>query len=561
MFTKDTAIWLSILGCIIFLFAGGFILYKNQLHLYDQWKYLQQEHLFSHPESITASPAVIERVVTSGQLWRPIQDRIRDTVVQIFTQASVVDLLEPYKAPAQATVCGSGFFINAEGYIITNAHVVNQAKIVWIQLPTLGKIIIDVELVGMSPERDLALLKVTQEGYATIVKALGAIPFLPLGDSDLVRRSDDVLALGYPLGQQSFKSTTGVISGYEQHLIQISAPINPGSSGGPLLNTKGEVIGVNSSGIIEAQNVGYAIPINTLKTILHDLYHVKLLRKPFLGVRFNNSSDALTKFLSNPLPGGCYVIDVVKGSTLDRAGVMGGDMIYEINGHSVDMYGEMNVPWSEDKVSIIDYPLRLSIGDTISLVIYRRGDRKEFKVVFDHATLPAIRRIYPGYDEIDYEIFGGMVVQELSLNHVHLLAEHVPGLVRYSEMKYQTEPVLIITHIFRDSQLFRARNLQIGTTINEINGAKVKTLADLREVLQKSATREFLTIVASDNITRTTDNVFVVLEMEKLIEEEARLSRDYHYPLTDTAKEILRIAHTQKQFETIVTEHSASKMV
>lgn len=551
MLTRRTAMVSIPAGCMVFLLAGGFFLYQNQIHLYDQWKKIQQEKLFTHSEPASvAAPVVIEKVMPSGQLWRPVQERIRDTVVQIFTQVYAIDFLEPYKTPSQGTVCGSGFFINADGYLITNAHVVNQAKLIWIQLPSLGKMIIDVEVIGMSPERDLALLKVTDEGLEIIRKELGAVPFLPLGDSDLVRRSDDVLALGYPLGQQSFKSTTGVISGYEQHLIQTSAPINPGSSGGPLLNSKGEVIGVNSSGITEAQNIGYAIPVNTLKTILNDLYQVKLLRKPFLGVRFNNSSEALTKFLGNPLPGGCYVIDTVKGSTLDRGGIMCGDMIYEINGHSVDMFGEMNVPWSEDKISIIDYPLRLSIGDAIKLVIYRRGERKELTVTFDHTALPAIHRVYPGYDTLDYEIFAGMVLQELTLNHVHMLAEHVPGLVKYTEMKHQAESVLIITHIFRDSQLFRARNLPVGTTINEINGFKVKTLADVRQVLKESAHREFLTILASDNVTRTTDNVFVVLEMEKILEQEVRLAKDYRYPMTETTRDILRIAGVQKSLET-----------
>ena len=124
-----------------------------------------------------------------------------------------------------------------------------------------------------------------------IKRVLGSIPFLPLGDSDLIHRSDEVLALGYPLGQQSLKSTTGVISGREQHLIQMSAAINPGNSGGPSLNTKGEVIGINSAGIPAAQNVGYMIPINDLKIVLADLYKVKLLRKPFLGVLFNNATD------------------------------------------------------------------------------------------------------------------------------------------------------------------------------------------------------------------------------------------------------------------------------
>lgn len=544
MSVKNSVIISVTVFLVIFFSSFALYLYRNQLRLESQWEQSQQKMLFV-PINQTNSH-VVENVVTSAQLWRPVQDRVRDTVIQLFAQVSAIDLLEPYKTPQQGTACGSGFFINDEGYLITNAHVVISAKTVWGQVPSLGKRIIDMEVVGMSPERDLALLRVTAEGRELITKELGGIPYLPLGDSDLVRRSDDVLALGYPLGQQSFKSTNGIISGHEHHLIQMSAPINPGSSGGPLLNIKGEVIGVNSSGITEAQNVGYAIPINTLKTILNDLYEVKILRKPFLGVRFNNSTETLTKFLGNPLPGGCYVIETVKGSPLEKAGVMKGDMIYEINGHAVDMYGDMSVPWSEDKISIIDYPLRLSIGDTVTIVVFRKGQKKVFTVKFDLLEPQAIRSIYPGYESIDYEIFGGMVVQELNVNLIRLLGEHAAGLRKYGELKYQSEPVLIITHVFPDTQLYRGRNMPLGATLNEINGTKVKTLEEFRQVLKNSAGKEYFTISADDNVTRASETIFIVLDMHKIIEEEPRLARDYRYQLSETAKEVLRLASAEK---------------
>ncbi len=528
--------------CGIILFFGIFIFYlhRNQMRLENQWEQSQQKIVF--PPINQSNGHVVETVVSSAQLWRPVQDRVRDTVLQLFVQISSIDLLEPYKTPQQGTACGSGFFINDQGYLITNAHVINSAKSVWGQIPSLGKRIIDIEVVGISFERDLALLRITDESRDLITKELGGIPYLPLGDSDLVRRSDEVLALGYPLGQQSFKSTNGIISGHEHHLIQMSAPINPGSSGGPLLNVRGEVIGINSSGVTEAQNVGYAIPVNTLKTILNDLYEIKILRKPFLGVRFNNSTESLTKFLGNPLPGGCYVIETIPGSPLEKAGIMKGDMIYEINGHPVDMYGDMSVPWSEDKISIVDYPLRLSIGDSVSIVVFRKGQKKVFTVTFSLAEPQAIRIIYPGYETIDYEIFGGMVVQELNVNHVRMLGDHAPGLRKYAELKYQSEPVLIITHVFPDSQLYRGRNMPLGATLHEINGTKIKTLTEFRKVIKDSATQEYLTISAADNMTRAAETIFVVLEMRKVIEEEQRLARDYRYQLSETSKEVLRLA-------------------
>lgn len=489
-------------------------------------------------------PALVEKVVTKTQAWRPIQAKVKDTVVQVISQIARVDLLQPFKSPAQHTAYGSAFFINDEGDLVTNAHVVNQAKSIWIQIPSLGKQIIDVEIIGISPERDLALLRVKPEGLAIIREQLGKVPYLTFGNSDTVRRADEVMALGYPLGQQSLKSTTGVISGREHNFIQMSAAINPGNSGGPLLNIQGEVIGINSAGVMEAQNVGYMIPINDLKIILTDLYKNKLLRKPFLGVLFNNATETLTEFLGNPQPGGCYVVEVVKNSTLYKAGVKPGDMMYAINGHAIDEFGDMVVPWGEDKISIMDYVSRLSIGDDVNLVIYRNGERKQINVKFSQAELPAIRKIYPGFEDIDYEVIGGMVIMQLTLNHVQIMAESVPGLVRFAEMKNQEEPVVVITHIFPNSQLSRSRTIMVGSTLKEVNNKPVHTLAQLRDAIISSKTSKFLTIKAADNVSRASENVFVALPLEKILQEEQQMARDYRYVLSATTQEVLK-AHPQ----------------
>ncbi len=488
-------------------------------------------------------PNIVERVISSSQLWRPVQEKVTDAVVQLFAHVLQQDLIRPYAPPAQGTATGSAFFINDKGYLVTNAHVVMDAVGVCMLVPSLGKQFIDVEVIGVSPDRDLALLKVSDEGLELIRKELGAIPYLPLGNSDLVRRSDDLLALGYPLGMQSLKSTTGVVSGREEGYFQTSTPLNPGSSGGPLLNTRGEVIGVNSSGVVEAQNVGYAIPINDLKIILNDLQKVKLLRRPFLGVLFNNANEALTEYLGNPEPGGCYVVEVIPNSPLDKVGVKGGDMIYEINGHQIDMFGEMKLPFSEDKLSIINYVSRLRLGEQLCLTLYRNGVRKDFELTFDLSEKPAIHEVYPGFEPIDWEVFAGMVVMPLMLNHLHLLAKHAPGLSKYIETRYQSEPILLITHIFSNSQLYRSRSLPVGATINEVNGVRVRTLEEFREAVKLSEQNNFLTIRASDNMTRKSENLLVVLPWKKVLQEEPKLSSDFRYPLTKMAQSLLQKNH------------------
>lgn len=537
---QDLAL-IALLMIVPVLGFGCYLLSQEQRAIVDTLEQMRGASMeLAKQIDIPSENQIVERFVsTKAVSWRDIQNKISDTVVQVVAHVAEYNMLMPFQTPQQYSACGSGFFINGDGYLITNAHVINQARAVWIQIPALGRRIIDVEVVGMTPDRDIALLRVKPAGLEIIRSVLGGVPYLSLGDSDTVHRSDEVLALGYPLGQQSLKSTTGVISGRERHMIQISAAINPGSSGGPLLNEKGEVVGINAAGITEAQNVGYAIPINDFKIVEADLYKTKLLRKPFLGILYNNASEAMVEYLGNPQPGGCYCIEVVKGSTLYKAGVQQGDMLYEINGHQVDMYGDMCVPWSEDKISIIDYVCRIPAGEDVCLVIYRNGERKDFKVAFDLAELPAIRQVYPGYEEIDYEVFAGMVVMQLTINHIQIMEKMVTGLVKFAEMKHQSEPVLLITHIFSDSQLYRTRTVTPGSTINEVNGVKVATLAELRDVLHNSIHDKFLRIRASDNLMRVSDNLMVVLPWDKILEEEALLARDYHYPITTTMKTLL----------------------
>ncbi len=556
-----------LLGVIVSGGSGLFIykLYgkqKNTELLLNQLMYQQDDKLKSTlgaPEqtsydrpSESGESKISEKInpeLTRRQQWSSLQQKFKDCVVQVFSQVAEFNWIEPYKAPTQYEAAGTAFFINPEGYLITNAHVVDQAKLLTIQIPSLGKNRYEVEVVGLSPERDLALIKLTSQALEKVKKGLNVqeLPYLKLGDSDTILRADKIMAIGYPLGQQGLKSTTGVVSGREhilgQHYIQISAPINKGNSGGPSLNAEGQVIGVNSAGIREAQNVGYIIPSNDVKLFLQQLEAmpedkkydgVKLLRKPFLGVLFHSSNECLTQFLNNPMPGGPYVVEIYKESPLAKAGVKTGDMIYEINGHKLDNHGEMNADWSpEEKISIIDYVSRLMIGEDISIVFYRNGERKEAKIKFDHTKLAPIHQKYPAYESIDYEIVGGFVIMPLTLNHVILLAKLVPELAQYADLKKRMEPALLVTHVMINSQAARVRSIQPGSLITEVNGRKVKSIEDVRQALYKSLDNNFLTL-------KTTDNIFAVMPFNEVIKDEPKLSRMCFYKPSSTIKDLMK---------------------
>lgn len=532
-----------IIGGFVGIGCCGYKLYQERTVTNVLLHKLQEELLqVSQREknSVRTADCAVE-----GKRWCDVQSKVKDTVVQIFSQIAEFNWLEPYKTPNQYQSSGSGFFFTDQGDIITNAHVVDQARAVSIQVPSTGKRRFEVDVIGVSPERDLAWIRLRPEERDALINILGKIPTLPLGDSDQVHRADEIMALGYPLGQQSLKSTTGVVSGREhlggQHLIQISAPINPGSSGGPSIDMQGAVVGINSSGIFGGgvQNVGYVIPVNEVALFLRQLEQlpnlstVKFLRKPFLGVLFNSGTESLVSFLGNPHPGGLYVVETHKNGPLNKIGVVAGDMIYELDGHRVDTFGEMSVPWSDDKVLLTDYISRLMFGDDVQMVVYREGKRKEFLFKLCQCEPMPVRRIYPGYEKIDYEVIGGMVVMQLSMNHVQQLLQNVPELVQYMEFKNQIDPTLIVTHVLPDSEAARSRSIGAGILLGEVNGIPVQTLAEFREAVRKSLSTGFLTI-------KTKDNVFTVLPFDKILNNEARLAENYYYPLSELAKSLLQ---------------------
>ena len=360
------------------------------------------------------------------------------------------------------------------------------------RLPRLGQEQLNAEIVGVCPERDIALLRLPDRVKIRIIASIGSIPFLALGDSDEVIRTQEVMALGFPLGRLSLKSTIGNVSGWErigcQSFIQLTSPLNPGNSGGPAINQDGVVIGVNSAGIQGAQNTGFFIPITEVKHVLRDLRTTKLLRKPVLGGDFAMYLDPVREYLGNPEGGGWYVTNVYEGTLLARAGVQRGDVLYEINGYKLDKYGDIEVSWATDsRVSVLDLLNRYGMGDTLSLVVYRKGKRKDCSLILDDSFVLPIRKVYPDFEPVDYEVCGGMVFMELNLNIIQALLNHDSSLAsiltQYLRPEKQYETVVIVTHVFPGSPAKEAKLIDVGLIVDTINGVKVRTLSQLRHAI------------------------------------------------------------------------------
>jgi serine protease Do len=474
-------------------------------------------------------------LVQESMVWAAICAAAQNTIVQVFAQNGQFDWREPYRIEAQYEGFATGFLIDDNGYVVTNAHVVESAKYIWIQIPILGRHKLDVDVVGICPDRDIALLKINDDGVEALRQALGSIPFLVLGDSDKVQSADGVLVIGYPLGQYHIKSTTGIVSGREflltGSLLQTTAPINPGNSGGPLLNAQGHVIGIAVAIIPNAQNVGYAIPVNELRIILDELRIKKFMRRPYLGIRFVVSSDEKARFLNNPMPSGLYVAQVFPNTMFARAGVQAGDMLYECAGGVLDAYGELYIEGLHSKISMYDLVSRIRVGDEIPLVIYRNGERKDLKCIIDDEPPFAVRKKYPNYEPVAYDTIAGMVVMELATNHLEELLEEYPALIRFNEPEYRVESALIITNITPGSYAHQVGSLMPGNIISYVNGIRVKTLEDWSKAIAKSSENGFVSLI-------TDHDVLTVLLLEKILTDEIKLSTAFAYPLSETIKKL-----------------------
>jgi serine protease Do len=322
-----------------------------------------------------------EALEALSSAFEQISERVAPAVVQVFTSGVGMSDDRQTSLLTRQEGTASGVVIDPDGYIVTNAHVVSGARRIQVQLAERSEpasrpfvvrpqgVKLEAEVVGVDSVTDLALLKIAGKGLET----------LSLGNSDRLKQGQVVLAFGSPLGLRN-TMTMGVVSAVARQLspddaavyVQTDAPVNPGNSGGPLVDAAGQVVGINTLILSHSggsEGVGLAIPSNVVRVITDQLRARGRVRRGMIGVQLQAIDAVFAKALGLPQPWGVIVADVSDDGPAGPAGVQVGDVILSLDGRPVESVRQFSAN-----------VFRHAIDATVSLELLRGADRLTLKV-------------------------------------------------------------------------------------------------------------------------------------------------------------------------------------
>ena len=370
---KKRFIWVIVLALCFSIFgsalgAGGVLLAQHYM-AQEEGPVTQEEENISNILQGQRENSVINIVdIDTSSVMTPAEVYAANVNSTVGITTTVTTNFWGFQSSSAAS--GSGFVLTDDGYILTNYHVIEGSNSITVS--TYSGETYDAELIGYDKSNDIAVLKVEAEDLVPVV----------LGNSDNLNVGDSVVAIGNPLGELTFTLTSGAISAKDRkvtlsssvtmNLLQTDCAINSGNSGGALFNLYGEVIGVtnakystSSSSEASIDNIGFAIPINSIMNIVESIIEKGYISKPYVGI---SVSDVSAETQQYGIPAGAAVQSVVEGSPAEQAGLQRGDVITAVNGTAVDSN------------ALVDLVGASEVGDKLVLSVYRQGTTMEITV-------------------------------------------------------------------------------------------------------------------------------------------------------------------------------------
>ncbi|MGM0557188.1 MAG: Do family serine endopeptidase [Myxococcota bacterium] len=458
-------------------------LFVSEVDLKDWSANIDPVELIKTPEARAQSP---EKTRAAGTYGMPAVSSVfeaqKSKVVAIKSEKSKQARgsgMTPFSKPGPAVGQGSGFVVDADGYILTNNHVVEGAEKVTVAMASGENY--EAQVVGTDPKTDLALVKIEPDA---------SLPAVDLGTSRDIKVGEWVVAIGNPFGLD-YSVTAGIISakgrnigqGPYDNFLQTDASINPGNSGGPLFNLDGEVVGVNTAIIRGGQGIGFAVPIDMVKAILPQLKEQGYVTRGYMGAMLQELTEVMAESFGVEANAGVLVGSVEAGGPADKAGLEAGDIVTEFGGKKVEETQDLMLAVADARPET-----------TESIVVLRDGERKRLNITLVERPDAAKPEVQPARHDNDTN------------NRLGVEASDIPR--RLAAKLGQSEGVLV-QGVVPGSPAARA--LRPGDIITQVGRTRVESLREFARLLKSHDTSEPLRL----RVVRDGRGMFVAVRLDE----------------------------------------------